>query len=296
MLSDWVLSTCLAFSGQAILTYALVKMLRLRHLVLIWVTAFLSCVVTGYLNAFPVDPQIKAVWSFGSFVVMVGMYWWFSAVKPMRRLFVTSCSIAAALLSEFPLAALFTMQGYSIDAISNFAYERMDVFVVYLTLHAMAMVVLLLLVYGLADRAFSHGGEWGGMRVAVFPMAQLCLILVVSFAERDIVKQDESFMLLTALSTSVVLVAYLVGFLTVRHWHNVEIADLRVRNLKERSELVVRQTEGFIAETERLAKLRHDFKNQLQVAEFLRAKGEQEQALIRLGCLETAVKQRPARS
>ncbi len=292
MLSDWILCTCMAFSGQAILTYAFVKMLRLRHPVVIWATAFLSCVVTGYLNAYPVDPQIKAAWSFGSFVVMVGMYWLFSAVKPMRRLFVISCSIAAALLSEFPLAALFTMQGYSIDAISSFAYERMDVFVVYLVLHAMVMIVLLLLVYGLADRAFSDGGEWGGMRAAVFPMAQLCLILVVSFAERDIVKQDESFMVVMALSTSVVLAAYLVGFFAVRRWHNAEIADLRVHNLKERSELVLRQTEGFITETERLAKLRHDFKNQLQVAEFLRAKGEQEQALGRLACLEGAVRQR----
>lgn len=158
MLGDWVLDTCLSFSGQAILTYALVKMLRLRHLVLIWATAFLSCVVTGYLNAYPVDPQIKAAWSFGSFVVMVGMYWLFSAVRAGQRLLVIPCCIAAALLSEFPLAALFMMRGYNIDDVSSFAHERMDVFAIYLVLHAMVMVVLLLLVYGLEDRAFSDGG------------------------------------------------------------------------------------------------------------------------------------------
>ncbi len=159
-------------------------------------------------------------------------------------------------------------------------------------IHAAIMVVFLLLVYGFTERAFSDVREWGGMKAALFPAAQLCLILVVSFAERDIVKQDESFILLTALSALVVLAAYLLGFLAVRRWYDAELADMRIHNLRERSELAFQQTENLIDETERLAKIRHDFKNQLQVVEFLSEEGEREQALGRLECLESAVRQR----
>lgn len=292
MFSNWLLTFTMAFSGQAILTFGLVKMLGLRHRVLIWAIAFLSCVVTGYFNAFAVETVPRAIWSFGSFVVMVWMYWAFATVKPVRRLVVISSSLAAALLSEFPLTALFMTQGFSIDEILSFAYERVGFFFLFMTTHAAILAVLLLLIYGFTERAFSDGREWGGMKAALFPAAQVCLVLVVAFAERDALKQAESFILITALSTLVVLAAYLLGFLAVRRWHGAELADMRIRNLRERSELAFQQTENLIDETERLAKIRHDFKNQLQVVEFLSEEGEREQALGRLERLESAVRQR----
>lgn len=292
---EWILNACLAFSGQAILTFALVKMLRLHHLAIIWATAFFPCIITGYLNSYPVDPRIKAAWSLGSFIVTVWMYWAFSDVKPMQRLATISCCIAAAFVSEFPLAAIFLSMGFSIDDISTFVNERLEVYFFYLVLHSVVAVILLLLVNGLLGRLFSKDGEWDGVKAILPPTAQLCLILVVSFAEREIVKEDESFMLFTAFLAVMVLAGYAFFYFAVRHRHGTELKEARVRNLREQSEQAFRQAEGFISETERLAKLRHDLKNQLQVVEFLNSDGERERALDRLGCLEAAVKHRAAR-
>ena len=292
---EWILNACLAFSGQAILTFALVKMLRLRHLAIIWATAFFPCIITGYLNSYPVDPRIKASWSLGSFIVTVWMYWAFSGVKPMQRLVTISCCIAAAFVSEFPLAAIFLSMGFSIDDISAFVNEHLEVYFFYLVLHSAVISILLLLVNGLMDRLFSEDGERGGVKAILPPTAQLCLILVVSFAEREIVKEDESFMLFTAFLAVIVLAGYAFFYFAVRYRYDAELKEARVRNLREQSEQTFRQVEGFISETERLAKLRHDLKNQLQVVELLNSDGEREQALDRLGCLEAAVKHRAAR-
>ncbi len=296
MLSDWALNTFMVLCGQTILTFGLVKMLRLRHLAIVWLTATLPCPITGYLNTYPVDPQLKVIWSVVVFVVTVGEYWAFSPLKPARRLVIISCCIAAAMIVEFPLAAICCSQGFNIDEISTFTHSRLDVYVFFVAIHSALMIIFLLLIYGFVSRAFSEGNEWGGMKVALLPTAQLCLVLVISFAERELVKQDESFILSTALLSIIVVASYAFFYLIIRRWHNAELQEARAESLREKSQQVFRQTEGFLDETERLAKLRHDFKNQLQVIEFLNADGKREQALDKLGRLEAAVEQRVVRS
>lgn len=295
MYFEWLLNTCLVFSGQAILTLALMKILRLRHLAIVWAVASLPCIVSGYLNTYPVYPQAKVVWSFVCFVVTVWMYWAFASVKPSQRLVAISCCYAAALAVEFPIAAIFLSQGFSFDDISTFVHDRPDVYVFALVFHAVVLAIFLLLIYGFVGRIFSDGDEWAGMKAALPPTAQLCLILIAFFSEREIVKKDESFIMIAALLAVIVLAAYAFFCLVIRRWHNAELEEARIKNLREKSEQAFQQVEGFIEEAENLAKFRHDLKNQLQVAEFLSTSGEKGRALDGLSRLESVVGRRVVR-
>lgn len=125
MLLDWLISFGMAFSGQAVITYAAVKMLRTTRPAVIWAIAVVGCMVTGYSNAFAPSADFQAAWSAFNLVLSIVTYIVFSGLRPIKAVLVVACIMLVTLLAEF--ATVFVMlYGFGVNIASGLSIRQFD--------------------------------------------------------------------------------------------------------------------------------------------------------------------------
>lgn len=275
MFLDWLISFCMAFSGQAVITYAAVKMLRATRPAVIWAIAVVGCMVTGYSNALAPSADFQAAWSAFNLVLSIVTYIVFSGLRPIRAALVVACIMLVTLLAEFA-TVLIMLYGFGVNITSGpaFAHEHPGAYLFLMVFHAIVLGLLFYAASVLLDR-FTAGEQSRSLpRTMLFPASQAVMLLVAIVVVRVAAVGDEGVLLGGALVTLAVLALYLAYYLSACRIQEQEIADARVAAAEERGALMLQHAQGVVAESERIAKLRHDFRNRVQVVELLSAQGE----------------------
>lgn len=275
MLLNWLISFIMAFSGQAVITFAAVKMLEIRRAWVVWVVAVASCAVTAWTNSQTVPGDFQALWSAVNLVVSISVYVGFSQLKPLRALFVVACIMLVTLLAEFA-TALFALYCLDVNLASGptFAYRYPGAFVLLITIHAL-MLGLLLYIASVLMRGIGMGMRGKGTgRMLIFPVSQAALLLASMLAIRALAVQDERALGFGAILIVLVLCAYLLFYVAAKKIFAQEVLDMRVAAAQEHAAAVHEQARGLAQESQRVAKLRHDFRNQVQTIELLCTQGE----------------------
>lgn len=291
MLSDWLICFAMALSGQAVITYAAVKMLRIERAGLLWAVTVLFCAITAYANSFTDSAGLQAVWSPLSLVLSIALYVWLSGLRPRYAALAVACIMLATLLAELA-TVLATLQIFGVNVTSGpgFAYERPGAFVFLAVFHALLLTAALYAFSLLLKRVMlgSHEGRPTG--ALLFPLSQCALLLAVMLAVRVIAPQSEDALLAGSAVTVAVLGAYLLFFAVRRRQYERELADSQIAAARAQSALLLGHARELEAQAERAAKLRHDFRNQVQVVELLCSQGECAKAAENLDTLLAATR------
>lgn len=179
MLLDWLISFGMAFSGQAVITYAAVKMLRTTRPAVIWAIAVVGCMVTGYSNAFAPSADFQAAWSAFNLVLSIVTYIVFSGLRPIKAVLVVACIMLVTLLAEF--ATVFVMlYGFGVNIASGpaFAHEHLGAYLFLMVFHAIVLGLLFYVAAMLLER-FTVGEQSRSLpRTMLFPASQAVMLLV----------------------------------------------------------------------------------------------------------------------
>lgn len=280
MLLDWLISFCMAFSGQAVITFAAVKMLRSTKPAIIWAIAVAGCMVTGYSNAFAPSADFQAAWSAFNLVLSIVTYVAFSSLRPIKAALVVACIMLVTLLAEFvTVLTMLCAFGINITNGPTFAHEHPGAYLFLMVLHAIMLGLFFYIVAALLERfAVSEQIESRLSGTMLFPVSQAVLLLVAILVVRVAAVSDEGILMAGALVTLAVLALYLLYYLLACRIREQEISDERIAAVEGQSALVLEHAQGVVAESERIAKLRHDFRNRVQVIELLSAQGENDRA------------------
>ncbi|MGN0072637.1 MAG: hypothetical protein ACI36W_02420 [Coriobacteriales bacterium] len=291
MLTDWLICFAMVLSGQAVITYAAVRMLRIEKVWLLWAVTVLFCAVTAYANSFTASSGLQAVWSPLSLVLSIALYVWLSGLRPRYAALAVACIMLATLLAELA-TVLATLQIFGVNVTSGpgFAYERPGAFLFLAVFHALLLGAALYAFAVLLKRVMLGSREKSSAGALLFPLSQCALLLAVMLAVRVIAPKSEAALLVGSAVTLAVLGAYLLFFAVRRRQYEQEIADSQIAAARARSALLLEHVRELEAQAERAAKLRHDFRNQVQVVELLCAQGERDGAAENLGELLAATR------
>lgn len=270
ILLSWLVSFSMAFSGQAVITFAAVRMLKSTHPVVIWAIAVIGCAGTAYVNAFDVPADLQSFWSAMNLCVSIITYIVFSALRPLRALFIVACIMLVTLLAELA-TVLATLYGFGVNVTSGpaYAFERPGAYLFLIILHAVVLGILLYFAFVLTRRMTAGEYENDLLRTLVFPISQSALLLTAMLVVRGLAAQDERVLAYGALVVVAVLGSYLLFYAAARKMRDQELAEARIDAARERSELIYMQTKEVIDESRRIAKVRHDYHNQVQTIELL---------------------------
>lgn len=295
MLADWCICFVMAFSGQVIITVAALKMLMIRRLVPLWTVTLLCCAVSALCNTLG-SPELQAAWSALSLAISLACYIVLSPMKPLYALFVFACIMLATLVAEF--AAVMTMlYGFGVNVTTGplFAYGHPGTFAFLVVFHAVVLAVLLYLCSVLVRRALPQGRQPQPFSVLLFPISQVALLVATMLAVRVLAFQSDRILMLGAVLTLAVLCAYLVFFVVRWRQCEHELAQARASAAREQGDMVLEQARELEEQAGRVVRLRHDFRNQVQVIEILYSRGERAEALAQLQGLLEQTKREAAR-
>lgn len=278
-LLGWLVSFSMAFSGQAVITFAAVRMLKSTRPGIIWAVAVIGCAITAYFNSFDVPYDLQSMWSALNLCVSIVTYVVFSALRPLRAFFIVACIMLVALLAEL-VTVLATLYGLGVNITSgpSYAFEHPGAYFFLIVLHTIVLGILLYAVFVLTRSAVTGIHEDRLLKTLVFPISQSALLLMAMLIVRNLAAQDEQVLAYGAFLVIAVLGSYLLFYFAVRKMRDQELAEIRINAARERSELVYAQTKESVRESQRIAKIRHDFRNQVQVIELLCKQGETSRA------------------
>lgn len=296
MFLDWLISFCMAFSGQAVITFAAVKMLKARRAWIIWIVAAVTCAATAYANSFAAPGDLKALWSTVNLVLSIVVYVAFSGFKLSRALFIIAYIMLVTLLAEFG-TVLLALNALRIDVTSGpvFAYQHPWGYFSVIVLHGLVLGLLLYGAHLLTSRTVASNRGQRLTRLLVFPVSQGALLLMSMIVVRSLVGLDERMIGYGAVLIVLVSCGYLLFYFAARKIRLQETAEAMIEAEQEHAAAVYEQTQGAIRESQRVAKLRHDFRNQVQVIELLCAQGETARASELLDDLLRKVKKERVR-
>lgn len=276
---SWLVSFLMAFSGQAVITFAAAHMLKSTRPGVLWVVAIIGCIVTAYVNAFDVPADMRSLWSAINLLVSTATYIAFSELRALKALFMVACIMLVTLLAELVvvLAMLFGF-GVNVTAGPSFAFEHPGIYLALIILHALVLGIFLYIVFALTRR-ITMGKREGSLAAAlVFPISQSALLLAAMLVVRVLASQDELTLIYGALLCLVVLGSYLLFYFAARWISAQEVLEACAAAAQEQSSLVYSQAQDMAAQSQRIAKVRHDFRNQVSVIELLYKQGETAQA------------------
>lgn len=274
-LPSWLASFFMAFSGQAVITFAAVRMLKSTRPGIIWAIAVIGCTVTAYINAFGVSGDLQSLWTAVNLIICIVTYVVFSKLRPLRALFIVACIMLITLLAELlvVMAALYGLD-INITAGPSFAFEHPAVYFFLLVFHALVLAILLHIAFVLTRRLITGEGESRLARTLAFPISQSALLLMAMIIVRALASQNERSLAYGALLAIAVLCSYLVFYIAAKKMRSSELSEMRVDLAKEQGACVYEQTRHLVQESQRIAKIRHDFRNQVRVIELLCEQGE----------------------
>lgn len=291
----WLVSFSMAFTGQAVITFAAVRMLKSTRPGVIWTIAVIGCAITAYVNAFGIPANAQSLWTAVNLLVSIVTYVVFSTLRPLRALFIVACIMLVTLLAELS-TVLITLFGFGVNVTSGptYALEHPEAYFFLIVLHAVILGALLYVAFVLTRRMATGERESELFKTLVFPISQTALLLMGMLVVRGLAAQDERVLAYGALLVLAVLCSYLLFYLAAQRMRAQELAEVRISATEERSALVYGQARGLIEESQRIAKLRHDFRNQVQVIELLCEQGEKQRAWAMIAELRQKVERERA--
>lgn len=278
MVLDWLICFCMVFSAQAVITYAAVRMLRSTKPWVIWAVAVGSCMITAYSNSFA-TADFQAAWSTINLVISIVTYVAFSELKLIKAALVVACIMLVTLIAEFAVV-LTVLYGFGADATTGpaFAYTHPGAYAFLIVSHAVVLALLFYVAAKLLERVTIGKTSENLARTMLFPASQAVLLVVSIVIIRVATFESDRALLLGAVFTLAMLVIYLAYYLLASLIHKQERLNARIAVLREQNELMLEHAQAVIAESKRVAKLRHDFRNKVQVVELLYAQGDKEKA------------------
>lgn len=272
-----------AVPADLLITFAWTRVLKMRSNVLFWL-----CLVPLFLfvlirNEVGLGARLAAllVWSW---LVPFAL----SVDRPSRKLLVIALVNVIVIVSEaVAIAAWYLMTGLDVLDYSA-TWGNLGAFA---HTHVMHLVALAFLFWGLSktldrfDR--NESGVWGGF--VWFPVAQAAM-LVLAFTAGILLHRGSSILYygLSALAL-VCFAADVLLFASEGRYARKQREDQRASLLQHQLEGYLEQCGAFAAETERMAQLRHDIRNQVQVTVALAECGEFDRARDHLAAFRASL-------
>ncbi len=270
----------MAFSGQAVITFAAVKMLRSKSPVILWIIAVIFCMINAYSNSFATSANFQVAWSIISIAVFAITYVAFSSLKVIKALLIVACIFLISFLANFLTACIFIYGfGLNITEGATFAYAHPSAYMFSVIIDMILLAVMFCVMAMLLRRLITGNVGEGLIKTMIFLPSQVVLIIAVCCVIRAVSVQDDSVFLPAVILISIMFVIYFIYYLVARRIQLQELVDVRIEQAKEQTELVLERAHSIIAESERVAKMRHDFRNRVQVIELLYVQNEIDDAM-----------------
>lgn len=253
---------------EVVITFALVKTLRIKRAAAFWITRMLLIGVICFFRS-TMDPAVRMAFGFSVDLLLPLP---FAEGKLSRRVFVVVLVNVALSIAEIAGAALWlalTGMPLAEGASSLHPVEFWTVRV----FHILLMIMLLSGIYVFLDR-LSSGDVEGGIRFfAVLPVTQVAL-LSISLAIMQYLPHRSDFF-----NYGNLVLAVLCVIVDVFLFFSLDRYGKRQQS-EQRAELLRRQLDEYLKEyrvvaesVESVARLRHDLRNQLQVVASLYEQG-----------------------
>lgn len=296
MFLDWLFCFVSAISGEAVITYAAVRLLECTRPSVYWVVCFASCAVTGAANAFA-SADLQTAWTLVCLAIFVVTFVVFSALKPLRALLMTACIFVVMILAEFAVT-LMVVVAFGVNpaaSVTALAYQQPAAYALTLVLHAIMLALLYYGVFVLKERFAKSDSPANGYAMLFFVSQVAMLLVATSMVVRFAAVDDERAMLAGCAFAIVGVVAFAVFIVATRRQQEQELVDARIEATNEASRAILERSREMDLESQRVSKLRHDFRNQVQAIELLWKLGEREKAAKCIDDLMAECRQESAR-
>lgn len=268
---DAILDYLGVFPAQILFAYAMAKMLPLRRPRLYWTLQVVVLFVVLTLR--PLMPFWVRM-AAGAVPELLPLL--FSTGPFFRRLFIVVIGVVIFFAMELPAGALWIALTGEPTADYAAAWANLPQFafvhVVHFSLLAFAFAVL----YALVDRS---SDTHAGMRLFLwFPLVQVVLFEILMTVSLEAMNGVMSFYVGGSAMALVLLIADVLLFVSWRSFMQKRREEERAASLQDRLDEHLAEYGRMAGELERVSRLRHDVRNQVEVVRLLSRDGSYDEA------------------
>lgn len=269
-LSEPVIDLLSVMPFEVVMTYLYSKLLTIRRVGLFWVVRLAVLAVLVFVRS-SLDPFMRTSMGIVAYFIIPFL---FAQDKITRRLFILLMVYVLVMVVEFTCQGLwYIVTGLPI-ADYDVAREHLVQFALLHLIHLILTAALIGALLGLIRRHAREGSSRDMLVFSGFPAVQVMLLTIALMIKVYVAPENDSMYLGLFLVVIVFFVADVVLFNQIDRYQKKLREEERAAMLAGELDIYLERYREVVDGVEAVARLRHDLRNQVQVAAVLIEQGE----------------------